>query len=262
MPIFLSHPTFLIILSFVFGAMIGSFLNVCIYRVPAGKSIINPPSACPNCGQPIKPYDNIPIISFILLGAKCRNCKTPVSWRYPAVEFLTGALFAGIAYTFGASIDMLIYVFLVSILITVSFIDLDHQIIPDKITLPGMVIGILLSALSLLPVGWQQSLLGFFIGGGLLYLSAVLSRGGMGGGDIKLAAFMGIFLGWRKILLTLFVGVLLGSIVGVVMILFRHGKRKDKIPFGPFLVLGALTSIFWGEKIITWYMSFLICGNK
>ncbi len=241
--------------SFGLGLMVGSFLNVCIYRLPAHKSIITPPSSCPHCQQPIKAYDNIPVLSFMILNGRCRSCGGAISWQYPVVELITGLLFMGLAYKWGVSIQALIYALLVCALVVVSVIDLQHQIIPDKITLPGIALGLGFAFLPVLPLDWRQSLLGLVLGGGILYLAALLSRGGMGGGDIKLAALIGVFLGWRKVLLTIFAGVLVGSLVGLGLILFKGRGRKDKVPFGPFLGLGAVISIFWGWEIIGWYLS-------
>jgi leader peptidase (prepilin peptidase)/N-methyltransferase len=252
-----AHSLLLLPASFGLGLIVGSFLNVCIYRLPARKSIITPSSFCPHCQQPIRAYDNIPVLSFLILKGRCRHCGGTISWQYPMVEAVTGLLFMGLAYKWGFSGRALIYGLLVCALVVVTFIDLHHQLIPDKITLPGMALGLGLTFLSLLPVDWAQSLLGLALGGGILYLAALLSRGGMGGGDIKLAALIGVFLGWKKVLLTIFAGVSLGSLVGLGLILFRGKGRKDKIPFGPFLALGAIISIFWGREIIGWYLSVL-----
>ncbi len=249
------HPLFILSASFVLGLMLGSFLNVCICRLPEHKSIVTPASACPNCKKPIAFYDNIPVLSYLILNGHCRYCSEPISWQYPAVELTTGLLFLGLTYKLGLSVQTLMQALLVCALVVLSVIDLQHQIIPDKITLPGIVLGLGLAVLSLLPVNWLQSLLGLFVGGGILYAAAVLSSGGMGGGDIKLIALIGVFLGWQKVLLTIFAGVLLGSVVGVALIVLRGKGRKDKIPFGPFLAVGALISIFWGGKIINWYIS-------
>lgn len=250
----LAQPLLLLPFSFLLGLMVGSFLNVCICRLPEHKSIVTPPSSCPHCQQPIKAYDNIPLLSFIILRGRCRYCGEAVSWQYPAVELITGLLFLGLAYSWGLGGQVFVYALLASALLVVSVIDLQHQIIPDKVTLPGIVLGLGFSFFSLLPVDFVQSLIGLAVGGGILYAVAVISRGGMGGGDIKLMALIGVFLGWQKALLTIFLGVLVGSIVGVALMLFRGKGRKDKIPFGPFLALGAIISIFWGQEIINWYL--------
>lgn len=246
--------TFFYIISFVLGSIIGSFLNVCIYRIPNGESIILPSSHCPHCKGNIRFYDNIPIINFIILGGKCRQCNGPISWRYPVVEFLNGTGYFFILWRFGLTTEAVIYSLLFSALVVITFIDLDHQIIPDLITLPGIPIGFLLAS-TVLPAGVKNSLVGILLGGGLLYLVAFVSRGGMGGGDIKLMAMVGAFLGWKAVLLTIFIGSLLGSIVGIFLMVFKGKGRKHPVPFGPFLSLGTIVSIFWGKEIILWYLN-------
>jgi len=243
------------IAAFLFGSVIGSFLNVCIYRIPRKESIVFPASHCPKCDKNIKPYDNIPVISYIFLRGRCRNCGKKISFLYPLVEFLNAAGYAFIIYKFGFNINGLIYALLYSSLIVVTFIDLEHQIIPDRITLPGIIIGFILGA-TVLPVGWLNSLIGLFLGGGLFYLVAVISRGGMGGGDIKLIAMIGAFLGWQSALLTIFLGALAGSVVGLFLMAFKGKGRKHPVPFGPFLALGAVAALFWGNYIINWYINF------
>lgn len=240
--------------AFLFGSAIGSFLNVCIYRIPKKESIVFPSSHCPACNKKIKPYDNIPIISYILLKGRCRECGERISFQYPLVEFLNAAGYVIMVWKFGASINAVIYALLFSALIVVTFIDLEHQIIPDRITLPGILIGFILGA-TVLPVGWLNSLIGLLLGGGLFYLVAVASRGGMGGGDIKLIAMLGAFLGWRYTLLTIFLGALAGAIVGLSLMVFKGKGRKHPVPFGPFLALGAIASLLWGNDIINWYIN-------
>jgi len=244
---------------FVLGTMVGSFLNVCIYRIPRKKSIIFPASACPNCGDPIKPWDNIPILSYILLAGKCRSCKRSISPQYPLVELLTGFLFWLTVHTFGLTLLAGAYLIFLSTLIVVAFIDLEHHIIPNSISLPGILTGFLL-AWGTLPLSPLQSLIGILIGGGVIYLVsfislAVLGKEGMGGGDIKLMAMIGAFLGWKSTLLTIFLGSLAGSVVGISLMILKEKKRDDPIPFGPFLVLGAIISLFLGNQIIEWYFS-------
>ena len=242
---------------FLLGTLIGSFLNVCIYRIPRKKSIVLPRSTCPHCNNRIRPWDNIPILSYILLGGKCRFCKQPISLRYPMVEFLTGFLFWLTLHTFGFTPVAFSYLIFLSALIVMAFIDIEHQIIPDVISLPGIVGGLLLAWLTL-PLSVLQSLIGALVGGGVIYLVgflslAVLGKEGMGGGDIKLMAMIGTFLGWKNTLLTIFLGSVTGSLIGVSLILFKKKKRDDYIPFGPFLVLGAIVSLFLGNRIINWY---------
>jgi leader peptidase (prepilin peptidase)/N-methyltransferase len=239
---------------FVFGAVVGSFLNVCIYRIPRGESLILPGSRCPNCKERIAFYDNIPILSYLFLKGRCRNCGFKISLRYPIVELLNGLFYTSLYSSLGLGATFLAYSVFLSSLIVVTFIDLDHQIVPDRITIPGIILGILLAS-TLLPVGLKNSLSGALLGGGLFYLTAILSRGGMGGGDIKLIAMIGAFLGWKEVLLTIFLGALSGSLVGVFLMVFRGKGRKHKIPFGPFLSLGATLSLFWGKDLIKWYLN-------
>jgi leader peptidase (prepilin peptidase) / N-methyltransferase len=241
---------------FIFGLIIGSFCNVVIYRLPQGKSIIRPGSHCPSCAAPIRPWDNIPLMSYLLLRGSCRICKEPISLRYPSVELASGLLYVLLWIKLGLSIPFSAYAALTSTLLTVALIDYDHKIIPNTITLPGIVIGLGLSvwALPITPLG---SLLGVLIGGTFFYLIALVSRGGMGGGDIKLIAMIGAFLGWQGVLFTIFSGALLGSLVGVGLMLLGKKGRKDKVPFGPFLACGAILFILCGDDLIHWYFDLL-----
>lgn len=236
----------------VLGALIGSFLNVCIHRIPRGESIIRPRSRCPHCRAMIRFYDNLPILSFFILRGRCRQCHAPISWRYPLVEMLNTGGYLFLVLKFGLGWQLLVYALLFSALVVVTFIDLSHQIVPDRITLPGMVIGALAAA-TILPAGIVNSLIGILLGGGLFYLVAVLSRGGMGGGDIKLISMIGAFLGWRDVLLTIFIAALTGSIVGLYLMIVLGKDRKYPVPFGPFLALGAVVSLCWGPEILVWY---------
>ncbi len=244
---------------FLFGLVVGSFVNVCIYRLPRNESIVFPSSHCPACKTPVKPWHNIPIVSFLLLLGKCHSCKGKIHWKYPLVELLHGIGFLFILRQFGPSYETAVYLPLFSALIAIIFIDLSHQIIPDVITLPGMIIGVLAGS-TILPSGFLNSVIGLFLGGGIFYLVAVLSlkllkKEGMGGGDIKLIAMIGAFLGWQGVLLTIFLASLSGTIIGILMIIFRGKNRADLIPFGPYLAFGALTSLFWGNGIFSWYLS-------
>lgn len=248
-------PSYLI--AGLFGALVGSFLNVCIYRLPRRESIVWPGSHCPACSQPIAWYDNIPMVSYLILAGRCRNCKTPISWRYPAVEVLNAIGYVGLLWFFGISWVTVAYGLLYSSLLIVAGTDISHKIIPNAITFPGMVIG-LLSAATILPLGLVNGLLGLLVGGGVLWLMAWISpylfgKEGMGGGDIKLLAMIGAFLGWKPALMTIMVGSLLGSIVGITLIGARVIKREEYIPFGPFLVCGALVALFFGQPILAWY---------
>lgn len=249
------------IIVFILGSVIGSFLNVCVYRMPRNLSIISPSSRCPSCNTPIKPYDNIPILSYLLLGGRCRVCKTRISFRYPLVEFLNAVLYVLVLWRFGAVWSTVIYFIFCSALIVITFIDLDYQIIPDTITLPGMVIGFVAGSL-LMPdpfmrysrLGFLASIIGFLAGGGLYYAIAILSKGGMGGGDIKMMAMVGALTGWKSVILTTFLGSFTGAILGIFLMIFKGKGRKTKIPFGPFLALGALITLFFGQEIFQWYI--------
>lgn len=255
----MSLPSLFIIV-FILGLLIGSFLNVCIYRLPRGESIVFPSSHCPSCNKPVKPYDNIPVLSFIFLRGKCRSCGVPISWQYPMVELLHGLGYVFILYQFGVSLQTLVYSLFFSSLVVVTFIDLSHQIVPDVITLPGMVLG-LIAGSTILPLGALRSFVGLALGGGLFYLIAVLSiavlkKEGMGGGDIKLIAMIGAFIGWKGMLLTIFLAAVSGSVSGLLLIFLKGRNRSEPIPFGPFLALGALVSLFWGSEILGWYLQF------
>ena len=238
----------------LFGFIIGSFLNVVIARLPMGRSIVHPPSACPECGAPIRWYDNIPIVSWLALRARCRACHHPISWRYPAVEFLTGLLFALAAWRAVTVLDLVAAVVFLAALVVVSGIDLDHQIIPDVITLPGIVVGALLSLLGS-SKSWLDVLLGILVGGGPFVLIILLTAGrGMGGGDPKLGAMIGAFLGWKLALLAILIGVWSGGAVAIALLATGRKGRKAAIPFGPFLALGGVISLLWGRPLLAWYL--------
>ena len=246
--------------AFILGAVIGSFLNVCIYRIPAGESIVSPPSRCPQCGNQIRWYQNIPILSYVFLHGRCGFCQVRIPLRYALVEALTGLLFVVVLYSFGLSLATPVYWLFVAALVTITFIDLDHQIIPDVISLPGIAIGFLCS-FAIPWLAWFDSLLGILLGGGLLlaiaWLYEVLAkREGMGGGDIKLLAMLGAFLGWQAVFPVIFFASLGGSIIGVPLMLIKKKRSRLALPFGPFLAAAALIYLFWGQNIIYWYLSF------
>jgi leader peptidase (prepilin peptidase)/N-methyltransferase len=243
---------------FVFGALVGSFLNVCIHRIPGGESIAFPASHCPQCKAPIKPYDNIPVLSYLLLRGRCRSCAAGIAIRYPLVEMLGGIAAVGALCAYGLSAEALLIFAFLAALIVITFIDLDHQIIPDAISLPGIFVGFAAALLFGTPT-WLDSLIGIALGGGLLWAVAegyarLTGREGMGGGDIKLLAMIGAFLGWRAIPVTLLIGSLLGSVIGVSLMVVRGRDTKMAIPFGPFLAAGAVVALFWGEPLIDWYL--------
>ena len=242
----------------ILGLIIGSFSNVCIFRIPKNESIVFPASHCPNCHTPIKAIDNVPILSFLLLKGKCRKCGEKISIRYPVVEFLTGAIYLLIFLIYGRSYQTLIYALLSSALIIISFIDLDVQIIPDEISLPGIVIGLALSFI--VPyISYLNSLLGIIAGGGIIFLIAlaglaIFKKEAMGGGDVKLSAMIGAFIGWKYIIVSLFIGFFIGAIAGILLILLKIRNRDDLVPFGPFIVLGSFITLLWGENILSWYL--------
>jgi len=246
--------------SFLLGATVGSFLNVCILRIPAAESIAFPASRCPRCKTPIRPYDNIPIFSYLLLRGRCRACGVHISARYPFVELLAGLAAVAAATTFGPSPQALVSFAFLAALIVITFIDLDHQIIPNVISLPGIVVGVA-AALILDTPPWRDSVIGLLLGGGLLWAVAegyyrLTGREGMGGGDVKLLAMVGAFLGWRAIPVTLMFASLTGTVVGVALMLCSGGDRRMAIPFGPFLAAGAVVALFAGAPLIDWYLNF------
>ena len=238
----------------VAGLLIGSFLNVVIARVPERRSIWRPGSACPGCGAVIAWYDNIPILSFFVLLARCRACGTRISWRYPLIEAVTAALFAAAAWRFGPTPDAVVAAALLAVLVALTAIDLEHQIIPDVISLPGILAGTLAN-LATGRVPWLESLMGIVVGGGVFLVIILASGGGMGGGDMKLGAMLGAFLGWKVVLLAVFVAVVFGGILAVTLIATGLRGRKDPIPFGPFLAAGGAAGLFWGERVVRWYLS-------
>ncbi|ADG82599.1 prepilin peptidase [Thermincola potens] len=236
------------------GIIIGSFLNVCIYRIPQQMSVINPPSHCPDCGNRLKPLHLIPVISFLMYKGRCAYCGTKISWQYPLVELLTGLLYGLTVYRFGLTAEAVVYLVLISLLIVISFIDLRLKIIPNGLIIIGLVVGLAINIIRPLTT-FSGGLVGFFSAGCLFLAIAVLSKGGMGGGDIKLAAMLGLWLGWQQAFLGFFLAFLSGTAVGIGLMATGQKSRKDAIPFGPFISLGALLSIFWSRQIIGWYMA-------
>jgi leader peptidase (prepilin peptidase) / N-methyltransferase len=267
---------------FAFGLVVGSFLNVCIVRLPRGGSIVTPPSHCPRCKSGIKFYDNIPLISFLLLRGKCRRCGEPISWQYPLVELVNALFYVWIVSEFGIGGETFLMMALCSSLVVITVIDYDHLIIPDIITLPGMLVGLTLAPFfmsplgdplpfhldSLLPhagpylTGFVNSLIGLLLGAGPLLAIGWLWEKlrhveAMGGGDVKLMGMVGSFLGWKAALLTIMLGALAGSVVGVLLIALKRHKMEKLIPFGPFLAIGAVASAFFGPDIISWYLGLI-----
>lgn len=255
----------ILIAPFLFGAVVGSFLNVCIYRIPLGASIVSPPSSCPVCGGRIPFYHNIPVVSYMVLGGRCRECRTPIPLRYPIVETLTGLLTVLLFKFFWPAPQFFVYFFFVSALVVITFIDLDHKIIPDVISLPGIVLGFVLSFFLPAP-GFLNSLTGIISGGGILLTIALgyyflTGSEGMGGGDIKLLAMIGAFLGWKGVLVTLMMGSFLGAFSGIVSMLAFGRSSKHMLPFGPFLAFGAIVHLFLGEALIGWYVARAVGGD-
>ena len=241
----------------VVGLCLGSFLNVCILRLPHEQSLIRPPSSCPKCGQPIAWRDNVPVLSWLLLKGRCRRCRAPISMQYPIIEAAVGLLWIGAVLMYGATVQTLAPGLLGTILLGIAVTDAKHYLIPDEYTLGGLVLGLALS-LSGGASGFVRAVVGAAVGFGLLYVVAqagrwVFKEEAMGGGDIKMMAMVGSFVGWKGVLLTLLLGALLGSLVFVPL----SFKRKRLVPFGVFLALGAAVTFVFGDAIIQWYLQFL-----
>lgn len=247
-------PQLLVAIASALGAVIGSFLNVVIVRLPENEGLAVPRSRCRACGTELHWFDNIPVLSFLALRGRCRACAATISWRYPIVEAVTALLFALAAWRSTSLVDLLVAWLFLSMLVAIAGIDLEHQIIPDRITLPGIVVGFVTSFLGS-RVSWVDSLLGIVAGGGILFAVIILSGGGMGGGDMKLGAMMGAFLGYKLVLLALFLAVTLGGLVALALLATGLRRRKDAIPFGPFLAAAAAVAMLSGDTIVTWYLS-------
>jgi leader peptidase (prepilin peptidase)/N-methyltransferase len=235
------------------GLAVGSFLNVCIARIPAGVSLWRPRSRCPACRTPIPVRDNVPLVSYVALRGRCRACGWRIPLQYPLVELATGALFVASYWRFGLGEELLVALVLGAALIVLTAIDLRHQLLPDVITLPGIAVGFLASVATG-RVGWAESLVGIFVGGGTFFVIIFASKGGMGGGDMKLGAMLGAFLGWKIVLVSLLIAVLAGGAVAIALLATGARGRKDPVPFGPFLAAGGLAGLFWGERLLEWYL--------
>ena len=236
---------------FIFGLSIGSFANVCIYRLPKKESVVSPVSYCTACLVPIRPLDNIPIISYLVLRGRCRDCNNNISVIYPVIEIITALLLLAGFFKFGLTFDFLVYFVLAPTLVIITVVDIKHQIIPDIITLPGLALGLAAGSYS---IGYANSFMGFLLGCGLFYLLAILSNGGIGGGDIKYIAAAGAFVGWQKVLLIIFIGAVLGTFVGLFQIGFQKKTRKNIIPFGTLLSVATLITLFYGNLLIKLYI--------
>lgn len=254
------YPSIVTILVFVYGLLAGSFLNVCIYRVPLKKTVVSGRSHCPNCGALIKWYQNIPLFSFVFLRGRCGSCKALISLRYPAVELISGVLFLSVWFTYQLSWESLFVIILFSILVIISFIDIDLQIIPDRFVIMLSILGIVRAVYRCVYFheAWYLFVIGFFSASALLFILGLLIPDSIGGGDIKLVAAVGLFTGPKLILLALFFGALYAVVLSVFLIVRKKGSLKTAIPFGPFLSLGIVTSVLFGEKLIAWYLTLFI----
>lgn len=246
-------------IALLFGLCIGSFLNVVIYRLPLGQSLVSPGSRCPKCGYELRWYDNVPVLSWAFLFGKCRQCRTPISAQYPIVELVTALLFVLVAWLTPVGPLLISRLILVAILVALFGIDLEHQILPNSITLPGILVGLMFSTIA--PPGWKDALLGALLGAAVLYgiaaaYYAVRREEGMGMGDVKMLAMVGAFLGWKAVLVTLVLSSFSGAVIGVALIAVQRGGMKLALPFGTFLAVGALAAMLVGDPLITWYAGF------
>ena len=270
-----------VVLMGILGLIIGSFLNVVVYRVPAGKSIVHPPSACPNCGAHIRGYDNVPVVSWLLLRGKCRDCGNPISWRYPVVELATGMFFAGVALwrigsigdafyresaplIIASMLELVAFLFLASISVALFLIDIDTKRLPNAIVLPSYIIGAVLLSVSGILSGDLTRLLVAATGGAALFvfyfILAIAKPGGMGMGDVKLAGVLGIFLGWvgwGALIVGAFSAFLLGGVFSIILLLAQRAGRRTAIPFGPWMLVGAWVGILFGERIAGAYLALI-----
>lgn len=267
---------------FIFGLVLGSFLNVCIWRIPGGESIVAPPSRCPRCARPIRPWDNLPVLSYLLLRGKCRHCGERISPLYPAVELLTAFLALTCYFAFGFSPAFAKWTAFCALIVVLIFTDLRERILPDVVNFTGLALGLLASLFVTVPGGaalwisrrvvtyhppttllsFIEALLGAACGGGLLWLFAegyfrLRHREGMGLGDVKMMLMAGSFLGWQDALLTILLGSLMGTVVGLLFIAARRRGRDYEWPFGAFLGISAIAVVFWGQPVLRWYVSLL-----
>ena len=249
--------TFEAVVVAILGLAIGSFLNVCIHRIPRGESLVHPPSRCPSCGQGLRWFDNVPVLGYLWLGGRCRSCRTRISIRYPLIELATLALFLLHYAVFGWTALLVVRLLFACAMVVLFAIDLEHHLLPNVITLPGIVVGLVASLF--LPPGIGDSVIGVLAGGGVLWLIGEAyyrfsGQEGMGGGDVKMLAMIGAFLGWKLVILTLVLSSVTGSLIGVIVIASRRGGMKYELPYGTFLSLAALGASLVGEGIVTWYM--------
>lgn len=249
------------LLIFIYGLIIGSFLNVCIYRIPRGENIAWPGSHCPTCSHSLSWYDNIPLFSYLVLKGKCRYCKSGISAQYPVVESLNAVLYIIMYFRFGFGVDFIFYSLMSSVLLAIIFIDLKEMIIPDSLVLSILVLSVIHKTVNYFLYGISpeiiNSFLGLLLAGGMFTAIVLISRGGMGGGDVTLMGALGFVLGFENILLNIFVSFVLGAIISIALLAAKIKTRKDPIPFGPFIVLGFFITSLWGKVIINWYFNIL-----
>ncbi len=243
----------------IFGLVVGSFLNVCIHRLPRHESIIKPRSRCPSCGTTIRWFDNVPVVGYFMLRGRCRSCGARIAARYPLVEIATAAAFVAVFVAVGPGALLIPRLAFVASMIALLIIDLEHRLLPNAITVPGIVAGVLFSLVA--PPGWRSSLVGLAIGGGVLLATSEVyyrlrDEEGLGMGDVKMLAMIGAFLGWQLMLLTLIIGSMIGSLIGLGLILRDRRNLKFALPFGTFLALGAILASVAGDRILAWYLSF------
>jgi leader peptidase (prepilin peptidase) / N-methyltransferase len=255
----MSESQALLVFTAALGLVVGSFLNVCIYRLPLGESLMWPGSRCPNCGRGLSWFDNIPVVSWVVQRGRCRTCGASISWMYPIVEIATACVFVGGLLFYGPTPLAVVRILFGCALIVLFVIDLQHQILPNVITLPGIAIGFACSLF--LPPGWRDSLIGILVGGAIPLIIAeayVRLRGveGLGMGDVKMLGMVGAFLGWKGAVLTLLLGSLAGSIVGVGLIAAHAGSLQRKLPFGTFLAIAAAIAAVYGDPLVAWYVGF------
>lgn len=244
----------------VFGLLIGSFLNVCIYRVPRKQSIVFLASHCTKCKTELKPLDLVPVFSYCFLKGKCKYCKVKIGSKYAIIELVNAVMYLFLFMKFGFSIEFLEFAILTSLLIVITSVDLESQIIPDEFIVFGFAVIIIFIVISVFRGNLEllNSGIGLLLGGGIFLLIAVLSNGAMGGGDIKLMALLGFWFGWQSILLIMFLSFVLGAIISVTLLLFKIKSRKDKIPFAPFIVLATILTLFFGNEIISFYINTIV----
>jgi leader peptidase (prepilin peptidase)/N-methyltransferase len=253
-------PALAIAVAAVFGAVVGSFLNVCIYRLPLKKSIVWPSSACPHCARELSWYENLPVVSYLVLRGRCRTCAAPISFRYPLIEVITAVMFALAWWQYGPGPLLAARLVFGCALIVLFAIDLEHHLLPNVITLPLIVVGFVFSLVT--EPGWKSSLIGILVGGGVLYTIAevyyrVRHEEGLGMGDVKMLAMVGAFLGWQLTLVTLMLASLSGTAIGLGLIVTGRGGMKYALPFGTFIALGAAVAASVGPALLDWYLGLL-----